>query len=663
MATLICTLAAAGALRPARVLAADSPHNVIIFVADGLRHHAVDTGAMPTFADLRANGVNFTNSHSLFPTVTTPNASAIATGHYLGDTGNFSNTLFLNYPALGHDVESNVNIADFNAHFEGNYLGEVSLIAAARDAGMHTAILGKHGPALVQEVTRNNRDVTAENVGTIIIDDATGAAAGRTRNGVPLPAAFSRRLANDPYFKTTYFKETVPENDPRSPARTANAASATKVANTEQQKYFIDCLTRAVLPSFVEAADKKPFVVVYWSRDPDGTQHAEVDVPDQLQPGINGPTVKLAFQNADNNLKQLLEYLRTTPDPNDPAKKLADTTDIFITSDHGFSTASRGILNTDNAHIDTFATQQRYSDTREGQVPSGIIAIDLAHDLDLPLFDDDKPTTANGVTQYRKLKLEGTAGAGNWAEHPSGTCLIGGKGTYSAADGFDTQLIASGTNFYIPLPRAGAAEDKAFVAKAVAALSTKPYLSGVFVDTDRFGEIPGALSLKDINLKGAARTPTPAIVTSWKSFSVDPANPTMTGIILNDGYRTGGGTHGSFGRQDTYNCMIAFGPDFKSKLEDPDPVSNADIANTLGHIIGIDLHAKARGKLTGRVIDEALANGPAPRGSKSLTATSTPTPAGIATILNYQLYTDPAGAQYRYFDTAGFPGQTNMLGK
>ena len=36
-------------------------------------------------------GVDFRNSHSLYPTVTTPNASAIATGHYIGDTGDFGN--------------------------------------------------------------------------------------------------------------------------------------------------------------------------------------------------------------------------------------------------------------------------------------------------------------------------------------------------------------------------------------------------------------------------------------------------------------------------------------------------------------------------------------------------------------------------------------------
>ena len=70
------------------------PHNIIIFVADGLRYGSVEPGNMPNMARLKSEGVDFTNSHSLYPTVTTVNASAIATGHGIGDTGDFGNTLW-----------------------------------------------------------------------------------------------------------------------------------------------------------------------------------------------------------------------------------------------------------------------------------------------------------------------------------------------------------------------------------------------------------------------------------------------------------------------------------------------------------------------------------------------------------------------------------------
>ena len=79
---------------------APKPHNIIIFVADGLRYGSVEPGNMPNLFKLKTEGVDFTNSHSLFPTITTVNASAIATGHYIGDTGDFGNTLYTGTPMI-----------------------------------------------------------------------------------------------------------------------------------------------------------------------------------------------------------------------------------------------------------------------------------------------------------------------------------------------------------------------------------------------------------------------------------------------------------------------------------------------------------------------------------------------------------------------------------
>jgi hypothetical protein len=645
--------------------------NVILFVADGLRHGAVDTGYMPTFAELRKSGVDFVNSHSLFPTITTVNASVIATGHYIGDTGDFSNELFsgfLSGNAFSQDIENNARLAGLNARFEGNYLGETTFLAAARNAGMHTAVIGKHGPALIQDVTRNNKDISPRNVQTIVIDDATGSALprGGDRVGVPLPESFSRQLAQDPYFLATYFGGKVPAGDPKTPGRGSNAVSPTKSANVSQQKYMIDCLTRAVLPSFVDPAwggDGKPFAVVYWSRDPDGTQHGELDVPNQLAPGINGDTTHLAFQNVDNNLKQLLDYLRAAPDPQNPGHTLIDNTDIFLASDHGFSTASRGLLDAQGTRVETFTTQQRYADVPANLLPTGAIGLELAHGLNLPLFVSDGANTVNGIIQYRKLQIEGAGGEGHWAGHAI-SALLGGAGTYSPDKGFDADFIVVGNTIFMPQLTSDRADPAtiALVKKAVASLSSVQFISGIFVDTHRFGDIPGALSLDDVNLRGSARTPIPAIVVNYRSFNTDPANPTMTGVFMSGStYREGQGNHGTLGRQDTFNCMIAFGPDFKTHFSDPDPVSNADIAQTLSHILGFPLAQQARGQLVGRVITEALADGPAPKASQLLWKVSQPAPNGKTTILQYQTYTDAAGRTYPYFDAAGFLGFTNGL--
>src|SRR5581483_1251749 len=74
-----------------------TPRNLILFVPDGLRALKVTPETAPAMAEVRDKGVNFKNPHSIFPTFTTANASAMSTGHYLGDTGDFSNTIYTGY--------------------------------------------------------------------------------------------------------------------------------------------------------------------------------------------------------------------------------------------------------------------------------------------------------------------------------------------------------------------------------------------------------------------------------------------------------------------------------------------------------------------------------------------------------------------------------------
>src|SRR5215472_361427 len=99
MRALLATLLALGSL--ASPAGARPPHNVILFVADGLRPAMVNDKTAPTIAALIGRGVRFTNTHSLFPTFTTANASGMATGHLLGDTGDFSNTVYAGFPVPG----------------------------------------------------------------------------------------------------------------------------------------------------------------------------------------------------------------------------------------------------------------------------------------------------------------------------------------------------------------------------------------------------------------------------------------------------------------------------------------------------------------------------------------------------------------------------------
>ena len=106
----------------------DPPSNLILFVPDGLRGRIVTPQTAPAMAELRDKGVNFANPHSLFPTFTMANASAISTGHYLGDTGDFRNTIYTGYPVATPTVpsrrfsKSTLSSVDVDAHFGGDFL-------------------------------------------------------------------------------------------------------------------------------------------------------------------------------------------------------------------------------------------------------------------------------------------------------------------------------------------------------------------------------------------------------------------------------------------------------------------------------------------------------------------------------------------------------------
>src|ERR1700742_1892710 len=133
--------------------AQNTPHNLILFVSDGLRGRIVTPETAPAMAEVRDKGVNFKNSHSIFPTVTTANASAIATGHYLGDTGDYGNVLYTEFPVetlFNSEVvflEQDAVLREMREHYGDGYLGQQSLLAAARAAGYSTAVIGKTGPA------------------------------------------------------------------------------------------------------------------------------------------------------------------------------------------------------------------------------------------------------------------------------------------------------------------------------------------------------------------------------------------------------------------------------------------------------------------------------------------------------------------------------------
>ncbi len=595
MRLLLATALTLGILT-APATAQPRPRNVVLFVADGLRPGMINERTAPAMTALLTHGVRFTNTHSLFPTFTTANASGMATGHLLGDTGDFSNNIYAGFqvPGAGDSLtpflESDPVLGDIDEHFAGDYLNEETILKAAREAGFSTASIGKLGPALIFDHTERSGQYT------IVVDDMTG-----RPGGIPLSEELKQRLA------AVQLPTQTPTRGDNGKAGTSTIAGTT-VANVDQQNYLADVATKAVLPLFKER--QKPFVVVFWSRDPDGTQHNQGDSLGRLIPGINGPTSLAAIKNADDDLARLLDTLKQ--------QGLDGDTDVILTSDHGFSTISK-------ESATSWSATQTYKDVTAALLPPGFVAIDLAHALGLPLYDPDAKA----------------------ALVPAGAVPVRSNGLIGSDPAHPVVVVAAnGGSDLVYLPTG----DKALAAKVVAALSGQDYVSGLFVD-DSLGPFPGTLPLSAIALRGSAVTPMPAIAVNFRSFSLGCADPTTCGVEVADtALQQGQGMHGSFSRADTRNIMGAAGPDFREHFEDGLPASNADIGKTVAALLA--LRIPARGKLTGRELNEAMANGTMPE-AHSAVLRSEPDAAGHVTVVLTQTVGETV-----YFDAAGYPGRT-----
>jgi arylsulfatase A-like enzyme len=595
MRLLLGVVLVLGSLMGAGV-ARDRPHNVVLFVADGLRPGMVNEQTAPTMAALLARGTRFTNSHSLFPTFTTANASGMATGHMLGDTGDFSNFIYSGFPVPGAGdsltpfLESDPVLGDVDEHFAGDYLNEETILRAAREAGYSTATIGKVGPALIFDHTERSGEHT------FVIDDMTGRS-----GGIPLSDELKQHM------QSAELGFQAPTRGDNGQAGN-NTTPGTLATNVRQQAYFADVATKAVLPIF--KSRDKPFVLVFWSRDPDGTQHNQGDSLGRLLPGINGPTSLAAIKNADNNLAALLAALRE--------QGLDANTNVILASDHGFSTISK-------ESVTSWAASQSYADVTAKQLPPGFLAIDIAHALGMTLYDPDKKRLPVAAGSY-PVRANGLIG--DDPGHP--------KVVVAANGGSDLVYLPDG--------------DKALAARVVAALSAQDYISGLFVD-DGLGPIPGTLPLSDVALHGSAVTPMPAIAVNFRTFALGCADETTCGVEIADtALQQGQGMHGSFSRADTRNIMAAVGPDFRARFVDDAPASNADLGRTIADIMGLRIPPK--GKLIGRVLAEAMPNGKVPQ-VKQIVMKSPPDELGHVTEVLTQTIGDT-----RYFDAAGYPGRT-----
>src|SRR5262249_24123414 len=180
-------------------------------------------------------------------------------------------------------------------NFGGNYLNEQAIVAAARSSKRYaTAVIGKLGPVAIFDTG------VYDGAGTLIIDDTTGPA-----SDVSIPAEWKQAFAK---YNVALSAPTRGDNGVAGD----NNRPGTWTLHLAQQQYFIEVTVKAVLPHFRDVIkdNGNPFVLVFWSRDPDGTQHNQGDSFHSTSPGINGSTSLCAIRNADTALSAIEQALK-----------------------------------------------------------------------------------------------------------------------------------------------------------------------------------------------------------------------------------------------------------------------------------------------------------------------------------------------------------------
>ena len=250
-------------------------HTSVLVVMDGLRPDYVTPELMPRLHAFGAEGVTCEAHHSVFPTVTRVNATSMSTGAYPSIHGILGNT---------------IRIAEVNSA-KGISTGNAKLLMAANEAtGGKLVTATTMGEALERQ-GKKMLVASSGSPGSSYLVNHRSTAGGTLNSELTLPASLEPHLVE-------LFGPMPPETMP----------------NTQQTHRAVDGYLRYGLDEL------KPVVTVIWITDPDHTAH---------ESGIGSDLTKTALREVDTEFGRILDTLQQ--------RGLAGQTNIFVASDHGFS--------------------------------------------------------------------------------------------------------------------------------------------------------------------------------------------------------------------------------------------------------------------------------------------------------------------------------------
>src|SRR5262249_34060349 len=235
----------------------------------------------PSLWKLAHEGTTFRNHHSVYPSATMVNGTAMMTGVYPGNSGIIANHVYRPDidPHHAVDVEVPSIVEKGDELLGGKYIAVPTIAELVQRTGARSLIAAAKTVGLLLD--RHPKNVGANNSATLF-------------EGKALPSAtlsvITEKLGQFP--------------------------SAHYHRDSWTTKALIDVLWKEAVPAFS----------ILWLGEPDLTQH-------ETAPGA--PAALAAIKSADENLAIVLSTL--------DERKARATTDVFVVSDHCFSTIRRSI--------------------------------------------------------------------------------------------------------------------------------------------------------------------------------------------------------------------------------------------------------------------------------------------------------------------------------
>ncbi len=253
---------------------AAAPSRHLLIVLDGLRPDYVTPQVMPALHALGQRGVVMTRHHAVYPTVTRVNAASISTGAYPEAHGLMGNSVF--FPAVD----------------PGSFLG-------TSDRANLLQVEASGSPLL----TATTLGEVLETVGQRLLVASSGSSGSSYL--LNHTVAGGAILHYEYGIPDTLHVEALARLGPVPDADTPNHA---------RNRWIVDAFLDVALP------EVDPAVTVLWLSDPDTTAH---------QHGIGHPSTIEALFRLDAEIQRIQDGLAEVG--------LLDTTNIWVTSDHGFS--------------------------------------------------------------------------------------------------------------------------------------------------------------------------------------------------------------------------------------------------------------------------------------------------------------------------------------